>query len=107
MASHLDKGGARGYIAAMFDAHELRRRLAKTFEGATIEVRDLTGTGDHFAVVVVASDFEGRDQIARHRMVYAPLRDVMGGALHALALTTQTPHEASTAAQASPLRIQP
>ena len=92
---------------AVFDTAEMHRRLAEALPGAIIRVQDMTGTGDHFAVVVVSDAFQGKPEVARHRMVYAPLRDVMGGAVHALALTTQTDAEAQAAAASQPLRIQP
>ena len=77
----------------MISADELRQRLETTFPGAEISILDLTGGSDHFDVKVISADFAGKSLIQRHRMVYAPLEDVMGGALHALALTTKTPEE--------------
>ena len=77
----------------MIDADEIRRRILQALPGADVEVNDMTGGGDHYDVVVVVSQFEGRTPIARHRMVYAPLSDVLGGALHALKLETRTPEE--------------
>ncbi|MBP1473527.1 BolA/IbaG family iron-sulfur metabolism protein [Frateuria sp. MAH-13] len=50
--------------------------------------------GVHFEATVVASQFAGKLPLARHRMVYATLGDLMGGAIHALALKTLTPLEA-------------
>jgi stress-induced morphogen len=73
---------------------EIRRRIEEALPGAQVEVNDMTGGGDHYDVVVVSEQFEGKLPIARHRMVYAPLNDVLGGALHALALKTVTPSEA-------------
>jgi stress-induced morphogen len=78
----------------MIAAEEIQRRIEEALPGATVRVSDMTGGGDHYDVVVVAPQFEGQTPIARHRMVYAPLKDVMGGALHALALKTRTPDEA-------------
>ncbi|MBW2464289.1 MAG: BolA family transcriptional regulator [Deltaproteobacteria bacterium] len=74
---------------------EIRQRIEEALPGAQVRVSDMTGGGDHYDVVVVADQFEGKLPIARHRMVYAPLKDVLGGALHALALKTKTPAEAS------------
>lgn len=77
----------------MIQADEIRDRLAGALPGAAIEVRDMTGTADHYEVRVVTTAFEGRTLIERHRMVYAALGDVMGGPLHALSLKTLTPGE--------------
>jgi len=51
--------------------------------------------GVHFEATVVAAQFAGKLPLARHRMVYATLGDLMGGAIHALALKTLTPEEAA------------
>jgi acid stress-induced BolA-like protein IbaG/YrbA len=77
----------------MVSAEEIRRRVMEALPGAEITLRDFAGDGDHFEMVVVCADFEGKTTLQRHRMVYAPLKDVLGGALHALALKTLTPAE--------------
>jgi stress-induced morphogen len=72
---------------------QIRQKILAALPGAEITVRDLTGTADHYEVVVVSGAFAGRSLIERHRMVYAPLQDVLGGALHALSLKTLAPGE--------------
>jgi stress-induced morphogen len=67
----------------------IRVRLQEAFPGATIEVRDTTGTDDHFAARVVSSAFAGRPLVARHQMVYAALGELMRKQIHALSLTTE------------------
>jgi stress-induced morphogen len=71
----------------------IRARLLAALPGAKVDVTDLTGTGDHFQAVVVAAAFDGKSRIEQHKMVYAALDDLMGGAIHALALTTRTAAE--------------
>jgi stress-induced morphogen len=66
----------------------IRERLQAAFPGAVIEVRDTTGTDDHFDARVVSSAFAGRRQVERHRLVYAALGDLMRQQIHALSLTT-------------------
>ncbi|MEO1483808.1 MAG: BolA/IbaG family iron-sulfur metabolism protein [Myxococcota bacterium] len=78
----------------MIDAAEIERRIAEALPDAKVSVSDMTGTRDHYDVTVVSDAFEGVLPVQRHRMVYAPLKDVMGdGALHALKLTTKTTTE--------------
>lgn len=77
----------------MIKAEEIRNRIQSALPGSTVTVRDMTGTGDHYEVEVVSDAFSGVTPIQRHRMVYAPLNDVLGGELHALALKTRTPDE--------------
>ena len=43
---------------------------------------------------MVSAAFQGKLPLARHRLVYATLGDLMGGEIHALALKTLTPEEA-------------
>ena len=77
----------------MIGAEEIRSRIESALPGALVTVQDMTGGGDHYQVEVVSEAFAGVAPVQRHRMVYAPLKDVLGGDLHALALTTRTPTE--------------
>jgi acid stress-induced BolA-like protein IbaG/YrbA len=66
-------------------------RLEQAFEGP-VEVRDLTGTDNHFEVRVVSATFEGKTPVERHKLVYAPLRDwIEDDTVHALSVRTYTP----------------
>ena len=77
-------------------ADDISARIKAAIPDAQVSVTDTTGTGDHFAATVVSPAFEGKGPVARHRLVYAALADVMQGSaapIHALALTTVTPQE--------------
>jgi stress-induced morphogen len=76
------------------DAHEIERLIKATFPDAQVEIRDLAGDGDHYAATITSAAFKGKSRVQQHQMVYAALKGNMGGALHALALTTQVPAEA-------------
>jgi BolA protein len=54
--------------------------------------------GGHYRLRLVSSRFEGQPRIARHRLVYDALHDMMQNDIHALAITALTPAEAGTAA---------
>ena len=78
----------------MLDPNDIAQRITAALPGAAVEVRDLTGTGDHFEAREVAVAYEGMGMLDQHQAVYAPLRDVLdSGALHALALKTYTPDQ--------------
>jgi len=80
----------------MVEESELRKILHGAVPGAVrVDVVDTTGTGDHFEAVIVASGFEGKSRVERHRIVYAALGDLMKREVHALALKTLTPEEDS------------
>jgi stress-induced morphogen len=76
------------------DAHEIERLIKATFPDAQVEIRDLAGDGDHYAATITTAAFKGKSRVQQHQMVYAALTGNMGGALHALALTTQVPADA-------------
>jgi len=69
-------------------AEDIARLIRDSLPDAKIEIKDLAGDGDHYAATVVSSAFKGKSKVQQHQMVYAALKGNMGGALHALALTT-------------------
>jgi acid stress-induced BolA-like protein IbaG/YrbA len=57
---------------------------------------EVTVSGDdgvHFEAVVRCESFAGKSTLARHRMVYATLGELMGNEIHALGLRTVLPGE--------------
>jgi len=76
---------------------EIERRLRAAMPDARIELRDLTGTADHWQAVVVSAAFEGKTPVARQRAVFAALGEMMHGPIHALTLKTLTPAQARQA----------
>jgi stress-induced morphogen len=75
----------------MPSADEIRRRIEASIPGASAEVEDYTGGGDHFRATVTATAFAGRSRIEQHRLVYDVFGSEIGGPIHALSLRTQTP----------------
>ena len=76
----------------MVEAEVVEKLIREGVEGVThVEVRDLTGTKDHYEATVVASAFEDLNRVRQHQLVYRALGDLMGGPVHALALHTHTP----------------
>jgi stress-induced morphogen len=75
---------------------EIKQRIEAALPGATAEVQDTTGTGDHFSATVTAEAFEGLSRIQQHKLVYGAVESDLGGAIHALALRTQTPSATPT-----------
>ena len=47
--------------------------------------------GRQFTVTITSSRFEGLAPVARHRLVYHALRDLMPRGIHALAIDARTP----------------
>jgi stress-induced morphogen len=73
------------------DAREIESLIKGAIPDATVEIRDLAGDGDHYAATVTSPVFRGKSRVQQHQMVYSALQGRMGGALHALALTTVAP----------------
>ena len=57
------------------------------------EVKVTGEDGVHFEAVVQSASFAGKSTLARHRMVYATLGELMGNEIHALGLRTELPEE--------------
>jgi len=53
------------------------------------------GGESHFRVRIVSASFAGLSRVERQRQVYAAAADEIAAGLHALALTTLTPEEAT------------
>jgi len=75
----------------MPQAEEIKQRIEAAIPGASAEVEDWTGGGDHFKATVTAAAFVGRSRIEQHRLVYEIFGAEIGGPIHALSLKTQSP----------------
>jgi len=73
------------------DANEVCQLIERGLPGATVQVEDTTGGGDHFEALVVTDKFDGKSLVERHQLVYAALGDAMRVRVHALTLKTLTP----------------
>ena len=70
------------------DAREIETLIKTALPDALVEIKDLAGDGDHYAATVTSAAFRGKSRVQQHQLVYSALQGRMGGALHALALTT-------------------
>ncbi|HEU4353826.1 MAG TPA: BolA family protein [Burkholderiales bacterium] len=84
-------------------AARIRERLA-ALEPLDIELVDESskhaghagwrpGGGTHWRLSIVSPRFTGKTKLARHRMVYQALGELMQSPIHALAITARTPEE--------------
>jgi BolA protein len=84
-------------------AHTITRRLREHLDATHVEVIDdsarhaghpgaASGAG-HFRVLVVSERFEGLQRVAKQRLVYRVLADLMDDEIHALQMQTLTPDE--------------
>ncbi|MEA3011197.1 MAG: hypothetical protein QOJ91_2889 [Sphingomonadales bacterium] len=72
-------------------AQEIEELIRAGIPDARVEITDLAGDGDHYAARVISESFRGMPRVRQHQRVYEALGGRMGGALHALQLSTATP----------------
>ncbi|MFG6433162.1 BolA family protein [Roseateles sp. LYH14W] len=85
-------------IAAEIEAR-LRAELAPTALTLRDDSADHAGhagarEGGHFHVTLVSARFTGLQRVARHRLVYHCLSDLMQRGIHALAIDARAPGDA-------------
>ncbi|MFN2646352.1 MAG: BolA family protein [Burkholderiales bacterium] len=84
-------------------AAEIRQRLA-ALEPLELELVDESerhrghagyreGGGTHWRLAIVSQRFVGQPALARHRLVYQALGNLMHNPIHALAITARAPEE--------------
>ena len=49
--------------------------------------------GGHYRLSIVSAAFTGKNTVARHRMIYDALGDMMRKEIHALAIQAETPED--------------
>lgn len=76
-------------------AEDIVAKIRVALPDAVVEMKDLTGTEDHWQARVVSAAFTGKSLIQRHRIVMAALAEEMKGPIHALTLDLATPDEAT------------
>jgi BolA protein len=81
---------------------DLRQRLA-VLDPARVDIADDSAKhaghasaagGGHYRLTIVSAKFSGQGTMARHRMVYEAVGDLMNGRIHALSITARSPDEA-------------
>ena len=84
-------------------ADEIRKRLA-ALSPSRLELLDESaqhaghagaapGGNTHWNLTIVSDAFTGKPTIARHRMIYAALGELMQNPIHALSINAKTPAE--------------
>jgi len=84
-------------------ADEIRRRL-ETLAPLRLELSDESarhaghagarpGGDTHWRLLIASAAFAGQPTLARHRMIYAALGELMNNPIHALAITARAPGE--------------
>jgi acid stress-induced BolA-like protein IbaG/YrbA len=78
----------------MVNSSQVEAMIKAVLPEAEVQIKDLTGGGDHYDAIVVSSAFEGKSRVQQHQLVYGSLKPAMQTEeIHALALKTYTPQE--------------
>jgi len=78
----------------MMEVVELQKFVEEVLPGSQVEVKDLTGTADHFKVEIALEAFRGKMLIDQHRLVQSPLEPMIkDGRIHALSIKTYLPED--------------
>ncbi len=72
-------------------ADDIEKMIKAALPDAQVELTALVDDGDHWSATVVSAAFKGKTRVQQQMLVNAALKDVLGGQLHALALTTRAP----------------
>jgi BolA protein len=88
-------------MSSLDRAERLRQKLITRFEPLQLRVEDeshlhaghagAAGGQSHFRVHIVAEAFRGMTPIARHRLIYAAVEDMLRDDIHALAIEAAAP----------------
>ena len=77
--------------------NSIKEKIENSISNAKVEVKDSTGTGDHFSVIVVSNEFENMSLVNRHQLIYKSLNKYITKEIHALQIKTYTEKEFSNA----------
>jgi stress-induced morphogen len=82
--------GPGPYNRGVADLAEIEAMIEAALPGASVEVVDETGAGDHLRATVSAPQFKGLSRIDQHRLIKAAVKERFDdGQIHALSITTQ------------------
>lgn len=68
-------------------------KIRAAMPDAVVEMKDLTGTEDHWEAKIVSAAFAGKSLIQRHRIVMSALAEELKGPIHALTMDVKAPGE--------------
>lgn len=82
----------------------MRERLAAALSPESLDITDdsaahaghagaAPGGNTHWTVTIVSRSFAGKPTLARHRLVYSALGELMNHPIHALQIRARTPDE--------------
>ena len=72
----------------MITTEQIKEKIEKSIQGASVIVEDLRGDQKHYGVDVISSLFENKTIVEQHQMIYDALGAAMKEQIHALRIKT-------------------
>ncbi len=75
----------------MITAEKIKHSIESSLPCEWIQVEG--DDGQHFNAIIVSAEFQGKNMIKQHQLVYTALGDKMKQEIHALSMKTLTPEQ--------------
>ena len=72
----------------MIQTSQIKASILKSLPDADLIVEDLTGEGKNFAIDAISGQFEGKNKVQQHRIVYEALGENLRREMHAIKILT-------------------
>jgi len=76
-----------------FSQESITKAIINSLPDAFVEIKDMTGTGDHLEICVTSPSFAGKLLFEQHQVVMKALSNEFAKGLHAVKLHTKIPHQ--------------
>ena len=72
---------------------DILKRLTQNFNNSKIDVQDLTGSSNHYSILIISDNFIDMSLLDRHKKIYNIFQNEMTVEIHALQIKTFTHEE--------------
>ncbi len=69
---------------------KIEQKITSTLDDSKVFIQDMTGTHDHFNLIVISDAFKDLSLIEQHRLIYKILNGMVAKEIHALQIKTLT-----------------
>ena len=69
---------------------KIEEKITSTLDDSKVFIQDMTGTNDHFNLIVISDAFKDLSLIEKHRLIYKILNGMVTQEIHALQIKTLT-----------------
>ena len=69
---------------------KIEEKITSRLDDSKVFIQDMTGTNDHFNLIVISDAFKDLSLIEQHRLIYKILNGMVAQEIHALQIKTLT-----------------